>query len=99
MDIDIELQSQNWKQHFKQSIDSHQSKGNKTGEVLEIDISSIKTLDKIKTRYESDFKELGLIGDGGFGKVFKVINSLDLQQYAIKIINLKGNSPNLSFMF
>jgi serine/threonine protein kinase len=42
------------------------------------------------SRYKSDFKELELIGSGGFGKVCKVINFLDRQQYAVKIILLKG---------
>jgi hypothetical protein len=40
--------------------------------------------------YKSEFKELELIGSGGFGKVCKVINRLDKQQYAVKIIDLKG---------
>ncbi len=42
------------------------------------------------SRYKSDFKELELIGGGGFGKVYKVLNYLDLQQYAVKIILLRG---------
>ncbi len=42
------------------------------------------------SRYKLDFKELELIGSGGFGKVCKVINCLDRQQYAVKIIVLKG---------
>jgi alpha-tubulin suppressor-like RCC1 family protein len=42
------------------------------------------------SRYKSDFKQLELIGIGGFGKVYKVINRLDQQQYAVKIILLKG---------
>jgi alpha-tubulin suppressor-like RCC1 family protein len=35
-----------------------------------------------------DFKEL--IGKGGFGEVYQVINRLDRQQYALKIIILRG---------
>ncbi len=41
-------------------------------------------------RYISDFKELELIGQGGFGKVYKVLNRLDQQQYAIKMISFEG---------
>jgi serine/threonine protein kinase len=40
------------------------------------------------SRYKLDFKEL--IGKGGFGEVYKVINDLDRQQYAVKVILLKG---------
>jgi hypothetical protein len=46
------------------------------------------------SRYKSEFKELELIGSGGFGKVCKVINCLDRQQYAVKIILLKGSWGN-----
>jgi RCC1 and BTB domain-containing protein len=42
------------------------------------------------SRYKLDFKELELIGGGTFGKVCKVINCLDQQQYAVKIILLRG---------
>jgi alpha-tubulin suppressor-like RCC1 family protein len=44
----------------------------------------------LESRYKSDFKELKLIGCGTFGKVYKVINDLDRQQYAVKVILLKG---------
>jgi RCC1 and BTB domain-containing protein len=40
-----------------------------------------------------DFKEL--IGKGGFGEVYKVINRLDRQQYAVKIIILKGKCKSI----
>ncbi len=42
------------------------------------------------SRYKSDFKELERIGGGTFGTFCKVINCLDGQQYAMKIILLKG---------
>jgi hypothetical protein len=42
------------------------------------------------SRYKSDFKELEPIGSGSFGTVYKVMNCLDRQQYAVKIIALKG---------
>ncbi|MCJ1366125.1 hypothetical protein MMC16_005250 [Acarospora aff. strigata] len=42
------------------------------------------------SRYRTDFAELGLIGKGGYGKVFRVINRLDGQQYAIKKITLSA---------
>jgi hypothetical protein len=42
------------------------------------------------SRYKSEFKELEHIGGGSFGTVYKVINCLDRQQYAMKIILLRG---------
>jgi translation initiation factor 2-alpha kinase 4 len=42
-----------------------------------------------KSRYEDDFIELGKIGDGGFGTVYKTINKLDKVVYAIKKIPIK----------
>ncbi len=40
--------------------------------------------------YKSEFEELELIGGGGFVEVYKVINCLDRQKYAVKKILLKG---------
>lgn len=42
------------------------------------------------SRYRTDFAELGYIGKGGYGKVFRVVNHLDGQQYAIKKITLSA---------
>ncbi|XP_038070148.1 eukaryotic translation initiation factor 2-alpha kinase 1-like [Patiria miniata] len=41
------------------------------------------------TRYQTDFEELGLLGKGGFGRVYKVRSKLDQRLYAIKKIKLK----------
>ena len=40
------------------------------------------------TRYARDFDELGLIGKGGYGKVFRAIHRVDGFQYAVKRIAL-----------
>jgi hypothetical protein len=42
------------------------------------------------SRYKSDYKELDIIRSGDFSKIYKVTNCLDRQQYAVKIIALKG---------
>jgi serine/threonine protein kinase len=40
------------------------------------------------SRYKEDFVELRMLGEGGFGAVFKCKNKLDGQLYAIKKIRL-----------
>ncbi|OCL12728.1 kinase-like protein [Glonium stellatum] len=40
------------------------------------------------TRYARDFDELGLIGKGGYGKVFRAVHKVDGFQYAVKRIAL-----------
>ena len=40
------------------------------------------------SRYAADFEELGQIGEGGFGKVYKARHKLDGNIYAIKKIKL-----------
>jgi hypothetical protein len=65
-------------------------KVNKTGYNLGSDVNRFNSHpNETLSRYKSDFKELELIGSGGFGKVCKVINCLDGQQYAVKIIVLR----------
>mmetsp|Transcript_22896 Transcript_22896/g.35217 ORF Transcript_22896/g.35217 Transcript_22896/m.35217 type:complete len:80 (+) Transcript_22896:3040-3279(+) len=39
-------------------------------------------------RYRRTFKEIEVIGEGGFGKVYKVQHNLDSRVYAIKKIQI-----------
>ncbi|XP_005100245.1 eukaryotic translation initiation factor 2-alpha kinase 1 [Aplysia californica] len=41
------------------------------------------------SRYKNEFRELGLLGKGGFGSVFKAKNYLDGREYAVKKIRFK----------
>jgi len=43
----------------------------------------------ITSRYNNEFIEFGYLGEGGFGTVYKVLNKLDNQLYAIKKIPLE----------
>jgi len=49
-----------------------------------------------KSHYQNSFRELSLLGRGGFGRVFKCHNLLDQKTYAVKKIPL---SPHLSRSF
>ncbi|KAI9757177.1 MAG: hypothetical protein M4579_003567 [Chaenotheca gracillima] len=40
------------------------------------------------SRYSTDFAEIGVLGKGGYGKVYQAVNHLDGQHYAIKKITL-----------
>ncbi|KAI9827235.1 MAG: hypothetical protein M1832_005373 [Thelocarpon impressellum] len=47
-----------------------------------------KDLSMPASRYASDFRELGFLGQGGYGRVYQVVNHLDGQHYAVKKITL-----------
>ena len=42
------------------------------------------------SRYEENFEQLGIIGEGGFGKVFKVKEKNTSALFAIKRIQIKS---------
>jgi hypothetical protein len=66
-------------------------KANKTKYNLESSVNRFNSQpNETLSRYKSEFKELERIGGGNFGIVYKVINCLDRQQYAVKIILLRG---------
>ncbi|CEG49439.1 pek gcn2 protein kinase [Plasmopara halstedii] len=48
-----------------------------------------------RSRYQGDFKELGLLGRGGGGEVVKVQNRLDRQLYAIKKVKLDPDDKTM----
>ncbi|KAI2462927.1 kinase-like protein [Annulohypoxylon bovei var. microspora] len=49
-----------------------------------------------QSHYQSSFRELALLGKGGFGKVYRCFNPLDQKTYAVKKIQL---SPKLGKRF
>lgn len=49
-------------------------------------VSPTNSVIYIPSRYQSDYKELGTLGKGGFGQVYKVQSCIDDQCYAIKKI-------------
>uniref|UniRef100_A0A9J8BRS3 Eukaryotic translation initiation factor 2-alpha kinase 1 n=2 Tax=Cyprinus carpio TaxID=7962 RepID=A0A9J8BRS3_CYPCA len=60
---------------------------------LRTDGQSLRTRDGLfqahTSRYLSEFEEIASLGKGSYGKVFKVTNKLDGQEYAVKKILIK----------
>jgi wee1-like protein kinase len=49
-------------------------------------VKTIKTPESLRSRYESDFVQIDLLGYGEFGRVFKCVHRIDGLQYAVKKI-------------
>ncbi|CAG5114476.1 unnamed protein product, partial [Candidula unifasciata] len=47
------------------------------------------------SRYKNEFQELGILGKGGFGSVFKARNYLDGCEYAVKKVRFKHKNTDL----
>ncbi|KAJ9639094.1 hypothetical protein H2204_004002 [Knufia peltigerae] len=54
---------------------------------------SNQSIERPRSHYESSFQQIGLLGKGGFGRVYRTFNVFDKKEYAIKKIPL---SPRLS---
>lgn len=60
------------------------------------DMKMTLPLSHTRSHYQSSFRELALLGKGGFGKVYQCFNPLDQGTYAIKKIQI---SPKLGKRF
>ena len=54
--------------------------------VMDMYVVLLKPMLQITSRYQSEFDEIEMVGKGGFGSVWKVVNKTDRQTYAIKKI-------------
>ena len=61
-------------------------------------LATIRELSSLEThsRYENEFIEMEMIGKGGFGTVYRALNKIDGQEYAIKKVHLDSYNGDLS---
>ncbi|KAJ3038504.1 hypothetical protein HK097_003155, partial [Rhizophlyctis rosea] len=50
----------------------------------------------LSSRYKREFEELNCLGRGGFGVVYRAMNRLDGQEYAVKKVRLTSHPEDLS---
>ena len=78
-----------------------------TGDTSEDDEPLVLTLKKlaalersctglVESRYKREFEELNCLGRGGFGVVYRAMNRLDGQEYAVKKVRLTSHPEDLS---
>lgn len=93
---DVEVESNSLKRNeneSNQSISLDRAEI-KSGNRISIDSKSLnykKTEFLYNGRYKHEFKEEVLIGFGGFGKVYRALQTLEKQYYAMKKVNIEGN--------
>ncbi|CAI5729828.1 unnamed protein product [Peronospora farinosa] len=61
----------------------------------ESDLDAVTAAKRYQSRYQGDFKELGLLGRGGGGEVVQVRNRLDRQLYAVKKVKLDPDDKTM----
>lgn len=54
---------------------------------------SVPKYPNIRGRYKADYEELEMIGEGGFGSVYRCRNRVDSNIYAVKKIIINYNDP------
>lgn len=73
---------------------SNQTQTKASSETTMMPTGGVSTIDGIPfyryTRYQSEFQEKMQLGEGGFGTVFKCINTLDKREYAVKKVLLRS---------
>ncbi|KAL3317417.1 hypothetical protein Ciccas_003923 [Cichlidogyrus casuarinus] len=93
--IELEQVQEHTQQTVEPPENSNQSNMSEQVTRPPIDNGSTETMDSennFSSTYDSEFQHLRLLGRGGFGFVFEVINRLDGCRYAIKRIRLQ-NTP------
>lgn len=52
-----------------------------------------------RERYTKEYKEIGLLGEGGFGSVYKALNKIDGRYYAVKKISVHAFPDSVSKVY
>ena len=61
---------------------------------LDLEVGSYRIIIHYHLIQIGDFKDLGEIGKGGYGRVIKALHKIDQRIYAIKVIKLPLNSAH-----
>nr|XP_009859602.1 eukaryotic translation initiation factor 2-alpha kinase 1-like [Ciona intestinalis] len=75
------------------SVEGSSNHVNNEGQLMEFTKEKVNPKDVFNfgaSRYKEEFEEIEVIGAGAFGKVFRVLNKMDGQEYAVKKIICKN---------